>query len=119
FVTPQPGLLNIPFLNPVRLFDETDLFVKVMEPGKLSLGNYIFGCGTRINSTLDGIPKLAGVFESTRENVPGGTPVAIVTFDPQLTTVDDIANATQHILQTERLLGTVTTIHIEAKLTPA
>jgi hypothetical protein len=113
FVTPKPELLAIPVLNPVRLFDETDLFVKVMEPGKLSLSNYIFGCGTCINSTLNGIPKLAGVLAATRENAPGGTPVAIVTFDPQLTTAEVIANATRDILETDELLGTVITIHIE------
>src|SRR5260370_38512508 len=49
-VSPQPALLNVAALNPVRFFAETDLFVHEVQPDRLTLHNNLSGSGHSIDA---------------------------------------------------------------------
>lgn len=112
-VPAEPALLAVSLLNPIRYFDETDLLVRILEPGMLRLSNEIFGCGTCINSMLFGLPKLDGVQNVSREPGPSW-PEAVVVFDPSVISAEQIAWAAKEILETDELLGSTITIHFLA-----
>ena len=112
-VSPQPELLNVAALNPVRFFAETDLFVHEVQPGQLTLDNYLFGCGTCMDAILNQLPGVNGVASVERQAVPGGTALAVVGFDPSVVTKEDVAQAAKGILETDVLLGSTVTVHFD------
>jgi hypothetical protein len=87
FVPAQPELLNVAVLNPLRFFAETDLFVHAVQPGQLTLDNYLFGCGTCMER--------------------------VVGFDPAVVSEQDIAQAAKGILEADVLLGSTVTVHFD------
>ena len=113
FVGAQADLLNVSALKPVRFFAETDLFVQDVQPGQLTLDNYLFSCGTCMDALLHQLPNLNGVATVERQAVQGGSPVVVVAFDPEVVSTQDIAQSAKGILEADVLLGSTVTVHID------
>jgi len=114
FVPAQPELLAVSNLKAVPSYSQVDLFANVTAPGTLTLSTPVFGCCA--DSVRYGLPQLLDGVQSVDLKNSGSMSVSLVVgFDPAQLTPDQIAEGVKEILETDQLLGSTVTIHMNEK----
>jgi len=110
-VTLVPAAVQAPAaLAPIVRFAATDLWVRLLDSRSLRLSTELFDCGTCVNQVTHALQQTPGVIEVQPERSPGGT-VVMVTYDPSVTSPEQLAAVARQQLEADPLLPTTVAVH--------